>query len=86
MFLVDDIDDYDPYASVVEIGGIQSNDLYQYIKRYNKTFENESRTFRRIVFRRLYKRNGVYVTVKRFLFLERVYPESFVFGNRERIL
>lgn len=40
MFLVDDIDDYDPYASVVEIGGIQSNDLYQYIKRYNKTFEN----------------------------------------------
>ncbi len=40
MFLVGDIDDYDPYASVVEIGGIQSNDLYQYIKRYNKTFEN----------------------------------------------
>ena len=40
MFLVDSISEYDPYAEVVEIGGIQSNDLYEYIKRYNKTYDN----------------------------------------------
>lgn len=40
MFLVDSISEYDPYAEVVEIGGIQSNDLYEYIKRYNKTYNN----------------------------------------------
>ena len=40
MFLVDSISEYDPYASVVDIGGVQSNDLYEYIKNYNKTFEN----------------------------------------------
>jgi len=40
MFLVDSISEYDPYASTVDIGGIQSNDLYQYILNYNKTFNN----------------------------------------------
>ena len=40
MFLVDSISGYDPYAATVDIGGIQSNDLYQYILNYNKTFEN----------------------------------------------
>lgn len=40
MFLVDDIDEYDPYASVVKSGGVQSNDLYEYIKRYNKTYSS----------------------------------------------
>ena len=40
MFLVDNISEYDPYASVVDIGGVQSNDLYEYIKNYNKTYEN----------------------------------------------
>ena len=29
MFLVDNISEYDPYASVVDIGGVQSNDLYE---------------------------------------------------------
>lgn len=40
MFLVDNIGEYDPYASVVDMGGVQSNDLYEYIKNYNKTFDN----------------------------------------------
>ena len=40
MFLVDNINEYDPYASIVDIGGIQSNDLYEYIKNYNKTYAN----------------------------------------------
>lgn len=40
MFLVDNIGEYDPYASVVDMGGVQSNDLYEYIKNYNKTFNN----------------------------------------------
>ena len=40
MFLVDNISEYDPYASVVDIGGVQSNDLYEYIKNYNKTYNN----------------------------------------------
>ena len=40
MFLVNNISEYDPYASVVDIGGVQSNDLYEYIKNYNKTFNN----------------------------------------------
>ena len=40
MFLVDNINEYDPYASIVDIGGIQSNDLYQYILNYDKTFES----------------------------------------------
>ena len=38
MFLVDDIEEYDPYAETVTIGGVQSNDLYQYIKNYRKTY------------------------------------------------
>lgn len=38
MFLVDDIEKYDPYAETVTIGGVQSNDLYQYIKNYRKTY------------------------------------------------
>lgn len=40
MFLVANIGEYDPYASVVDMGGVQSNDLYEYIKNYNKTFDN----------------------------------------------
>lgn len=40
MFLVDSISEYDPYASVVDIGGIQSNELYEYIKNYDKTYDS----------------------------------------------
>lgn len=40
IFLVDNIKDYDPYAAVKDIGGVQSNDLYEYIKRYKTTFNN----------------------------------------------
>ena len=38
MFLVDDIEEYDPYAETVTVGGIQSNDLYEYIKNYRKSY------------------------------------------------
>lgn len=38
MFLVDNIEEYDPYAETVTVGGVQSNDLYQYIKNYRKTY------------------------------------------------
>ena len=31
---------YDPYADIVENGGITSNALYEWIKGYNKTYEN----------------------------------------------
>lgn len=40
MFLVNNIKEYDPYASVVKSGGVESNDLYEYIKRYSKTYQN----------------------------------------------
>lgn len=40
MFNVDDIEQYDPYADIVSIGGVNSNALYQYIKNYNKSFDN----------------------------------------------
>lgn len=38
MFLVDDIEEYDPYAETMTVGGIQSNDLYEYIKNYRKSY------------------------------------------------
>ena len=38
MFLVNDIEEYDPYAETQTVGGVQSNDLYQYIKNYRKTY------------------------------------------------
>ena len=38
MFLVDNIEEYDPYAETVTIGGIQSNDLYEWIKNYSKSY------------------------------------------------
>lgn len=40
LFNVDDIEQYDPYADIVSIGGVKSNALYQYIKNYNKSFDN----------------------------------------------
>lgn len=40
LFLVNDIEEYDPYAEITEIGGVQSNDLYEYIKGYDKTYVN----------------------------------------------
>ena len=40
MFLVDDISGYDPYADTTSNGGVKSNELYDYITRYNKTFKN----------------------------------------------
>ncbi len=39
LFKVNDIEEYDPYADIVSIGGVESNALYQYIENYNKTFE-----------------------------------------------
>ena len=38
LFKTDDIEEYDPYADIVSIGGVESNALYEYIKNYNKTF------------------------------------------------
>lgn len=40
MFYVSDIDEYDPYAKKVSSGGVESNELYEYIRAYNKTYEN----------------------------------------------
>jgi len=40
MFYVSDIDEYDPYAKKVSSGGVESNELYEYIRAYTKTFEN----------------------------------------------
>lgn len=34
------IENYDPYANVTSIGGVSSNDLYNYILNYNKTYVN----------------------------------------------
>lgn len=39
LFKVDDINEYDPYADIVSIGGVESNALYEYIKNYDKTFD-----------------------------------------------
>lgn len=39
LFKVNDISEYDPYADVVSIGGVQSNALYEYIKGYDKSYE-----------------------------------------------
>ncbi len=40
MFYVSDIEEYDPYAKKVTSGGVESNELYEYIRAYNKTYEN----------------------------------------------
>lgn len=40
LFLTDNIASYDPYADIVETGGVSSNVLYEYILNYNKTCEN----------------------------------------------
>ena len=40
LFKTDNISEYDPYADIVENGGITSNALYEWIKGYNKTYEN----------------------------------------------
>ena len=39
LFKVNNIEEYDPYADIVSIGGVESNALYEYIKNYNKTFD-----------------------------------------------
>lgn len=39
LFKVNNIEEYDPYADIVSIGGVESNALYEYIKDYNKTFD-----------------------------------------------
>ena len=39
LFKVNDISEYDPYADIVSIGGVESNALYEYIKNYDKTFD-----------------------------------------------
>lgn len=38
MFYVSDIEEYDPYAKKVSSGGVESNELYEYIRNYSKTF------------------------------------------------
>ena len=38
LFKVSNIEEYDPYADIVSIGGVESNALYQYIMNYNKTY------------------------------------------------
>lgn len=40
LFLVEDIEEYDPYADIVSIGGVESNALYSYILNYDKTYES----------------------------------------------
>lgn len=39
LFKVDDISEYDPYANITKNGGVESNDLYDYILAYNKTHD-----------------------------------------------
>lgn len=39
LFKVNNIEEYDPYADIVSIGGVESNALYEYIRNYNKTFD-----------------------------------------------
>lgn len=38
LFKVDDIQEYDPYADIISIGGVESNALYEYITSYDKTY------------------------------------------------
>ena len=38
LFKVGNIEEYDPYADIVSIGGVESNTLYEYIKSYDKSF------------------------------------------------
>ena len=40
LFLVNDIDSYDPYADTVTIGGVQSNTLYEWIKNYKISYRD----------------------------------------------
>ena len=40
LFKVDNIGEYDPYADLKDIGGVQSNALYEWIKTYNKSYRN----------------------------------------------
>jgi len=40
LFKVNNIQEYDPYADIVDIGGVKSNALYEYIKNYDKSFNN----------------------------------------------
>lgn len=40
LFEVDNIGEYDPYADISEIGGVQSNALYEWIKTYNKSYRD----------------------------------------------
>ena len=39
LFQVDNIEEYDPYADIVDIGGVESNVLYEYIKNYDKSYD-----------------------------------------------
>lgn len=38
LFYVNNIEEYDPYANATDIGGVQSNDLYNWIKNYDKSY------------------------------------------------
>lgn len=38
LFKVGNISEYDPYADIVSIGGVESNALYEYILNYDKSF------------------------------------------------
>lgn len=40
LFSVDNIEEYDPYADIVSIGGVESNQLYEYIKNYDNSYDN----------------------------------------------
>ena len=40
MFLVNNIEEYDPYADIVSIGGVESNTLYEWIKNYNLSYNS----------------------------------------------
>ncbi|MDD3831656.1 MAG: hypothetical protein PHW00_03245 [Clostridia bacterium] len=40
LFKVGSISEYDPYATITETGGVESNELYDYILSYNKTHNN----------------------------------------------
>lgn len=38
LFKVANISEYDPYADIVSIGGVESNALYEYIRTYDKSY------------------------------------------------
>ena len=38
MFYTSNIDEYDPYGDITEMGGVQSNTLYDYIRNYSKSY------------------------------------------------